>query len=121
MLGAFLFGAVLGWNIYFVNRYRKSDVQLGDIAALMAAIGGAAVLALFPAGSDLFAAYGAGLGAGFFGYFIVLIILVSMSKNFSVDWFLDGRRVKPADNEIIPAGTAQTIRAMTIEPGGRME
>jgi hypothetical protein len=65
---------------------------------LVGVIGGGAVLALFPAGTDLFGAYGLGLCAGFFAYFIVLVLLVWSSRNFTRDWFLDGRRkVLPAD------------------------
>jgi hypothetical protein len=29
--GAFAFGAVIGWNTYFINRYGK-DVVIGDLA-----------------------------------------------------------------------------------------
>src|SRR5438067_12407957 len=47
-IGSFSFGAVLGWNAYFINRYRK-DVVIGDLAAVVSAIGGSAILALFKA------------------------------------------------------------------------
>ncbi len=102
LLGAGGFGALIGWYVYYINRYRKADVQLSDLVTLIGVIGGTAVLALFPAGTDLFGAYGIGLFAGFFGYFLVLIILVAVSKNFDVDWFLDGRRKKPVDPYYIP-------------------
>ncbi len=94
--GAFSFGLILGWFVYYLNRYRTGDVQFSDIATVLAAVGGAAVINLFPAGSDLFGAYGIGLAVGFFGYFLLLIALVSASKNFDSDWFLDGRRQDPA-------------------------
>jgi hypothetical protein len=87
--GAFWFGAVLGWNAYFINRYRK-DVLIGDLAAIVSAVGGSAILALFKAETVLFAYYGMGLGAGFFGYFVVLILLVWLSKTVGIDWFLTG-------------------------------
>lgn len=112
LLGAGGFGAVIGWYLFFLNRYRAGDVALGDLVTVIGAIGGAAILALFPAKSDLFGAYGIGLAIGFFGYFLVLVALVVRSSNFGVDWFLDGRRRKPAVDEVIPAGTAQTVRAM---------
>ena len=103
--GAGCFGAVLGWYLYYVNRYRKDDVKLADLVTLIGAIGGGAVLALFPKGTVLFAAYGIGLAIGFFGYFLVLVILVARSKKFSFDWFLDGRRPKlDADQEPGPVG-----------------
>jgi hypothetical protein len=93
--GALAFGVVIGWFVYYVNRYRKGDVQMSDITTLIGAVGGAAVLALFEAKSDLFGAYGIGLAIGFFVYFLVLIILVGHSSNFDSDWFLDGRRRDP--------------------------
>jgi len=45
-------------------------------------VGGGAVLGLFPARSDMFGAYGIGLALGFFGYFLMLVILVAKSKQF---------------------------------------
>lgn len=85
-----------------MNRYRTGEVQLGDVVTLLGVIGDGAVLALFPAGIDLFGAYGIGLFSGSFGYFVVLIILVAMSKNFQVDFFLDGRRKAPESPYEIP-------------------
>jgi hypothetical protein len=114
--GAFCFGLFLGWYTYFVNRYRKSEVQLGDLTTVVGVLGGGAVLALFPAGSDLFCAYGVGLAVGFFAYLTMLLVLVFKSPNFTVDWFLDGRRVGPKVGEIIPEGTAVTVRAMGLDP-----
>ena len=116
LIGAAGFGAVIGWYVYFVNRYRVGEVGLGDLASLIGIIGGGTILALFPAGSVLFGAYGIGLGLGFFGYFVVLLIMVARTNKFGVEWFLDGRRVRPRDNEIIPRGTARTIRAMGDTP-----
>ncbi len=96
--GAGGFGFLIGWYVYYINRHRKADVQLSDLVTLIGVIGGGAVLALFPARTDLFGAYGLGLFIGFFLYFIVLIFLVGVSKNFTIDWFLDGRRkVLPPD------------------------
>jgi ammonia channel protein AmtB len=100
--GAGAFGFLIGWYVYYINRYRKGDVQLSDLVTLIGVVGGGGVLALFPAKSDLFGAYGIGLAAGFFSYFIVLIILVCISKNFDVDWFLDGRRKSPGTDYIAP-------------------
>ena len=97
--GAGAFGAVLGWNLYFVNRYRTDKVALTNLGALVGVIGGGAVLALFPAGGALFGAYGVGLLIGFLAYLVVLLAMVVASRNFSVDWFLDGRRKAPAEDE----------------------
>jgi hypothetical protein len=112
LLGAGGFGALIGWYVYYVNRYRKGDVQLSDITTLIGVLGGGAILALFPAKTDLFGAYGIGLFVGFFGYYLALLIKVAISKNFGVEWFLDGRRKLPADDEVIPPGTAETVAAM---------
>jgi hypothetical protein len=104
--GAGLFGAILGWYLYYVNRYRKGDVQLGDFATVLGAIGGGAVTALFDAKTDLFGAYGIGLGIGFFGYFILLLVFVLISKarggNFNLEWFLDGRCKLPDGTQGYP-------------------
>ena len=110
--GAGSFGVLIGWMVYYINRYRKADVQLSDLVTLIGIIGGGAVLALFPAKTDLFGAYGIGLAAGFFLYFMVLIILVNVSKNFTVDFFLDGRRKKPVGDFYIPAEVRPTAGAM---------
>ena len=104
LVGAGAFGAVLGWFVYFVNRHRTEDVRLADVASLLGVVGGAAVLALFPAGTDLFAAYGIGLAAGFFGYFLILVVLVWRSDTFGVDWLLAGRAPRLRNDE----ETAQT-------------
>ena len=115
LLGAGGFGAVVGWFVYYINRYRKAAVNLSDVVALVGAIGGAAILALFPAKSDLFGAYGVGLAAGFFGYFVVLLVMVRISDKFAVEWFLDGRRRKPTGDEIVPADIAGTVRPMDVD------
>src|SRR5437773_2554434 len=103
LLGAGGFGVVIGWYLYFVNRYRKAEVKLDDLVTLVGVLGGGAILALFPARTDLFGAYGIGLFVGFFGYFLTLVLLVKSSRNFDFDWFLDGRRKKPQDPYLIPA------------------
>ncbi|WP_225414585.1 hypothetical protein [Stigmatella hybrida] len=110
--GAGGFGVLIGWYVYYINRYRKADVQLGDLVTVIGVLGGGAILALFPAKTDLFGAYGVGLFIGFFSYFLVLIILVLISKNFTVDWFLDGRRKKPAADFFIPDTVGSTMTAM---------
>jgi hypothetical protein len=100
--GAFCFGVIIGWYVYFINRYRKSDVQFSDLVTLIGIIGGGAILTLFPAKTDLFGAYGIGLAVGFFLYFVLLTVLVRISKNFNVDWFLDGRRRLPDGTVFVP-------------------
>jgi hypothetical protein len=118
LLGAAGFGAIIGWYVYYINRYRKGDVQVSDIVTLVGAIGGAAITALFDRKTDLFGAYGIGLFAGFFGYFLVLIILVGVSKNFDSDFFLDGRRKVVAPDYFIPEYVSPTTHPMIA--GGKI-
>jgi len=113
--GAAFFGALIGWYVYFINRYRASDVQISDLVTLLGVIGGGAVITLFPAKTDLFGAYGIGLFAGFFLYFMVLGLMVGKSPNFSVDWFLDGRRKTLATDEMIGPEVKPTTHAMLAE------
>lgn len=117
LLGAGSFGVLLGWYVYMINRYRKTDVQLSDLVTLLGVIGGSAVLNLFKAETDLFGAYGIGLVSGFFLYFLVLIVLVGVSDNFDADWFLDGRRKLPDGTVFVPqvgtpaaGGTAMEVK-----------
>lgn len=112
LLGAGGFGAIIGWYVYYVNRYRKGGVQFSDLTTVVGILGGGAVLALFPARSDLFGAYGIGLFIGFFGYYLILSITVAISPNFDTDWFLDGRRRKVQKDFYIPEEIRATVTAM---------
>jgi Subtilase family len=106
--GAALFGVVIGWFIYYINRYRKSDLQISDITTLLGALGGGVVAAW--KSPHAFSGYAIGIAAGFFAYFLMLIILVARSKNFTFDWFLDGRRQRPIEPFYIPDGTTVSAR-----------
>jgi hypothetical protein len=106
LLGAGGLGTIIGWYVYYINRYRKGDVQFSDLVTLLGILGGGAILALFPARTDLFGAYGIGLFAGFFTYFLVLLVMVRASPNFDVDWFLDGRRRRPQEPSYVPGEMA---------------
>ncbi|MER9489617.1 hypothetical protein NKI50_27190 [Mesorhizobium sp. M0563] len=114
--GALAFGLVLGWNVYFVNRYRRGDISFGDLATLLGVVGGAAVLSLFPNNTDLFGAYGVGLGVGFFAYFAILVAMVKVSPNFDSDWLLDGRRKNPADGYGYGTDARPTLAPMAPDP-----
>lgn len=119
--GAFAFGLLIGWYAYYINRYRKGEVQIGDITTLVGAIGGGALLALFK-GEDakvslqMFGAYGIGLAVGFFGYFLLLVLLVRKSNAFNSDWFLDGRRINPRSNEGYGTDAGGTVHPMSTPP-----
>jgi hypothetical protein len=104
LIGAGCFGLILGWYLYFINRYRSGPVDFGDIVTILGAVGGAGVLALFPSGTDLFGAYGIGLAGGFFLYYAILNTMVARSSNFDADFFLDGRRKRPVEPYYIPEG-----------------
>jgi hypothetical protein len=118
LLGAAAFGALVGWFIYFINRYRTGGVGFSDLVTLIGVIGGAGVLKLFDTGTDLFGAYGIGLAIGFFGYFLVLVGLVYQSPNFTADWFLDGRRKRAVEPWWVPEEVRQTAAALEVEGGG---
>jgi hypothetical protein len=99
--GALAFGLVVGWFTYFVNRHRREDVSLADVATIIGALGGGAVLALFPEESALFGAYGIGLAVGFFGYFMLLVAMVLGTRGWTLEWFLDGRKPPPQTGQIV--------------------
>jgi hypothetical protein len=79
--GAVAFGAVLGWVTYYTMRYSKEHA-MSDIAVLLGAIGGAAVLKLFTSESGLFAWYSIGLAGGFFVYVLILLIATLISEGW---------------------------------------
>jgi len=79
--GAFCFGLVVGWITYRTLR-RTKTTGLSDISTVVGAVGGAAVLSLFPAETDAFGAYSIGLAVGFFAYLIVAgIVEVKAATN----------------------------------------
>jgi hypothetical protein len=116
LLGSGSFGAVLGWLVFYINRQRTDEVKLNDLVTLLGVVGGSAVLALFPASTDLFGAYGIGLAAGFFSYFFVIAFFVRRSRNFDSDWFLDGRRKRPIHPYYIP--TREDLTRLAPAPMG---
>jgi hypothetical protein len=96
-LGATCFGAVIGWCLYFNTRHRKSH-QVSDLPAMIGAVGGAAVLALFP--GVQFGYYGAGLFVGFFGYFLIGLLVAARLGEMRVFLFggtPKGQAAGPAD------------------------
>jgi len=75
-MGAFWFGVVVGFITYRTLRH-ATNVGLNDIAAVIAVIGGGAVLKLFPVGTASFDEYAFGLAIGFFGYLCVSLVLAA--------------------------------------------
>lgn len=69
-VGAICFGLVVGWITYRTVRRSKTN-GLSDIATVIGAVGGAAIMTLFPSGTGMFGAYCIGLAVGFFAYLIV--------------------------------------------------
>jgi hypothetical protein len=78
--GAFWFGIVIGYITYRTLR-RKKDAGISDIAAVIGAVGGAAVVGLFPADTSRFDFYAIGLAAGFFLYLLVSLALSGTRVN----------------------------------------
>jgi O-antigen/teichoic acid export membrane protein len=73
-IGAFCFGVVIGWVTYRTLRRREGAAALSDISAVISALGGAAIMAIFRT-SELFGIYCIGLFVGFFLYLIVSLNL----------------------------------------------
>lgn len=80
--GALAFGAVIGWVAYRTIRRTKTN-GLSDISTVIGAVGGGAVTALFPSGSQSFGSYGLGLALGFFLYLVVSLIVVGKTEGLT--------------------------------------
>lgn len=68
--GALAFGVVVGWITYRTLMRRTGGAQISDIATVVGAVGGAAVIKLYNS-ERLFGLYSIGLFAGFFAYFLI--------------------------------------------------
>ena len=79
-VGAILFGVVIGWITYRTLRRSKESVALSDIATVIGAVGGAAVMALFDR-PVLFAWYSIGLFIGLIAYLIAGVTILK-----DTDW-----------------------------------
>lgn len=69
VIGALCFGFVVGWVTYRTLRRTGETVAISNIATVIGAVGGAAVVALYT--KELFAWYSIGLAFGFFTYLIL--------------------------------------------------
>ena len=93
-VGGLCFGAVIGWVTSRTLR-RSTPTALSDIATVIGAVGGAAITALFKAGSDAFGYYCIGLLAGFVLY-LIAAISVARGEGASVnDWLGSERGAAP--------------------------
>jgi hypothetical protein len=68
LIGGFSFGLIIGYLTWHVARPGEPNTELNikNLLGIIGALGGAVVLTLFPAGSDLFSIYSVGLAVGFF-------------------------------------------------------
>lgn len=73
-VGAVCFGVVVGWITYRTLARRAKNVSLSDIATVIGATGGGAVVGLFN-DKVLFGWYSIGLAAGFFLYLIIFALV----------------------------------------------
>ena len=81
--GAICFGVVVGWITYRTLVRRTGAVALSDIATVIGAIGGGAVVSLFN-NEQLFGLYSIGLAGGFFAYLLIFFALNGRRKTADV-------------------------------------
>ena len=73
-IGAICFGVVTGYVTYRTLA-RKQEAVITDIAAVIAAVGGGAVTALFSADDESFGWYSIGLVGGMALYLVISLII----------------------------------------------
>jgi hypothetical protein len=96
LFGAGCFGLVIGFVAWHVFRAGESSFGVTQLAAFIGALLGAVVLAAFPAGTTLFAAYSSGLALGFF---IVPVSRTVVSINQAVTPIQPGSSSEVADQQ----------------------
>jgi peptidoglycan/LPS O-acetylase OafA/YrhL len=72
-IGSVCFGLVVGFITYRTLVHSNDKASISDLAAVLAAIGGGAVTALFPEGSEAFGYYSIGLAVGVAVYLVVAL------------------------------------------------
>ena len=80
-IGSVCFGLVIGWITYRTLR-RVETTAISDLASVIAAVAGGAVLGIFERG-DSFGLYAIGLTVGFFGY---LALNLALNRANTVTW-----------------------------------
>ncbi|WP_406064606.1 hypothetical protein OG462_36810 [Streptomyces sp. NBC_01077] len=108
--GAGAFGAVIGWIAYRTLRRAADGSKIADLVTVVAALGGGAVVNTQFAEPDLFAAYGLGLFAGFFLYFVVGLLIDRSERKAKAH----PRAQVPAQASA-PAGADAPVEASALE------
>jgi hypothetical protein len=80
MFGAGCFGAVIGFVAWHVFSAGEVPFKVRTFSAFIAALLGAGVLSVFPAGTTLFAAYASGLALGFFVFPVLPVFAANISS-----------------------------------------
>ena len=86
--GPFWFGLVIGYVTYRTLKHKK-DAGISDIASVIAAVGGATVVALFPVAEGRFNDYAVGLALGFFLFLVVFQLIAWIVGAERAPQFLD--------------------------------
>ena len=68
-IGCVCFGLVIGFVTYRTLVHTNNRARINDLTAVLATVGGGAVTALFPAGTQAFGWYAIGLALGLAVYF----------------------------------------------------
>jgi hypothetical protein len=68
---------VIGFVTYRTLKHKK-DAGISDIASVIAAIGGATIVGLFPVAEGRFDEYAIGLAFGFFFFLVVFWVLTAL-------------------------------------------
>jgi hypothetical protein len=113
-IGALFFGLVIGWISYRILRMTASTTAISDIAAIIAAVGGAAVITLFR--SDvMFGWYCIGLALGFFAY--LGFGVYTYGKQEVQPWRLTNSSLAPAINSpsVSPTDVSDTSEVESEE------
>lgn len=74
-VGSVCFGLVIGFITYRTLVHTNDRARIGDLTAVLATVGGGAVTALFPSGTQAFGWYAIGLAAGVTVYFGLALYL----------------------------------------------
>ena len=74
-IGSVCFGLVVGFITFRTLVHTNDKASISDLAAVLAAVGGGVVTALFPEGSEAFGYYAIGLAVGVATYLVISLKL----------------------------------------------